>query len=296
MVDDGRVPVEEGFRNQRLVVVPQPRVREALGQPVTRRLLVTAAGYYPDARDHLMSRPHGAPETILILCTSGTGWVRLGGQPHRVSAQHALVVPRHMPHSYGAGERHPWTIWWAHLEGTDVAELVGAMGASPARPLLPVRRIERVVALLDEVLTGLERNLSPARLVAASGAAWKLLTQLAVDRHIPAPDDPLHRAMTHLAERLDGAVRVPDLAGMVGVSPSHLSTLFRAATGGGVLAYQTGLRMARVRHLLDTTQEPIARIAAEVGYSDPLYFSRHFRHHHGMSPTQYRTRDARSAG
>ncbi len=292
LVQDVGMPIQEGFKNQRLVVVPRPAVREALDRPVTRRLAVTDVGYYPEARDHQMYRPRGATETIVIVCASGTGWVRVGSELHRVSARNALVIPRGVPHAYGAGEGHPWTIWWCHLSGTDVAELVEYMGVSESRPLVPVRGIERAVALLDEILSGLERDQSPARLVAAAGAAWKLLTQISVDRVIPAPGDPLQRAMAYLAERLDGSVRVPELARLVGVSPSHLTTLFRAATGGGVLAHHTALRMARARQLLDGSDATVAEIAAEVGYDDPFYFSRHFRRHHGMSPSDYRSRDA----
>lgn len=285
------VPIEEGFKNQRLVVVPRPAVHEALHRPVTRRLVVTDVGYYPEARAHQMRRTHGAAETIVIVCASGTGWVRIGAQLFRVSAQHALVIPRGVPHSYGAGEDHPWTIWWCHLSGTDVPELIESMGVSVVKPIVPIRSIERAVALLDEILSGLERDQSPARLVAAAGAAWNLLTRISVDRVVPAPGDPLQRAIAYLTERLDGSVRVPELARLVGVSSSHLTTLFRVATGGGVLAHHTALRMAHARQLLDGSNATIAEIAAEAGYGDPFYFSRHFRKHHGMSPSEYRSRN-----
>jgi AraC family transcriptional regulator, arabinose operon regulatory protein len=46
--------------------------------------------------------------------------------------------------------------------------------------------------------------------------------------------------------------------------------------------------MARARALLDTTTSTVTEIASAVGYSDPLYFSRHFRRVHGMSPSAYR--------
>lgn len=290
---DGRMPLQDGFRNQRLVVVPRPVAREALDRPVTRRLTVTDAGFYPEARDHLMRRPAGTPETIVTVCASGTGWVRVADAVHRVSPRTAFVIPAGTPHAYGADADRPWTIWWCHLAGTDVAELIAFMEASAARPIIPVRALERAVALLDEIVSGMERGLSPVRLVAASGAAWKLLTQITVDRMSPAPGDPLERAMSYLEDRLDGSVRVPELARMVGVSPSHLSTLFRRATGGGVLAHHTALRMARARQLLDVTDATVAEIAREVGYEDPFYFSRHFRRHHGMSPSDYRSRDDR---
>jgi AraC-like DNA-binding protein len=254
--------------------------------------MVTDVGYYPDAQDHRMNRTRGTDETVVIVCTAGTGWARVGDQVHQVTARNALVIPRGSAHEYGASATRPWTIWWAHLVGTDVAELVQTMEVTPERPIVPIRNVERAVALLDEILTVLERDQSPARLVTAAGAAWKLLAQTSADRVLPAPGDPLQRAMTYLAERLDGSVKVADLAGFVGVSPSHLTALFRRATGGGILAHQQALRMARARQLLDGTDARINEIAREVGYDDPFYFSRHFRRHHGVTPTQYRERDA----
>lgn len=285
------MPIEDGFRGQRLVVLPRPVVSEALRRPVTRRLLVTDVGYYPDARDHQMSRPRGSEETIVIVCTAGTGWARVGATTHRVGAQQALIIPRGVAHSYGADATRPWTIWWAHMTGGDVPDLVGGLDVTEARPAMSIKSPEKAVALLDEILSGLERDQTPARLIASAGAAFKLLTQLTVDRLLPSPEDPLHRAINYLRERLDGSVRVADVARLVGVSPTHLTAIFRKATGGGVLAHHTALRMARARQLLDATDATVAEIARDVGYDDPFYFSRHFRRHHGVSPTGFRTRN-----
>ncbi|GII59512.1 AraC family transcriptional regulator [Planotetraspora thailandica] len=284
------MPIEEGFPNQRLSVVPRRVVAEASSRPVTRRLMITDAGYYPNAADHLMRRQVGIEEAILILCAAGAGWANIGGARHRVEANAALVIPRGVPHAYGASDDNPWTIWWCHLRGADVAELTEAIGASESRPVVPIGRLDRAVALLDEIVTVLERDHSSVSLMGAAGAAWKLLTQIVVDRVMPAPGDPLQRAMAYLAERLDGTVRVADLASLVGISPSHLSALFRRATGGGVLAHHTALRMAQARNLLDTTDATVAAIARKVGYRDPFYFSRHFKRMHEASPTEYRNR------
>jgi AraC-like DNA-binding protein len=46
--------------------------------------------------------------------------------------------------------------------------------------------------------------------------------------------------------------------------------------------------MNKSRMLLDGTDLPVAAVAAQVGYSDPFYFSRPFRAVHGVNPTQYR--------
>lgn len=271
-------------------MVPAPVIADALARPVTRRLTVTVAGYFPEAAHHRVRRT-GLAETVVIVCTGGSGWARIGDEQHRVGARQALVIPAGMAHSYGADERHPWSIWWCHMQGTDVPELVQTLDVTATRPLVPVKGVERVVALLDEIVSSLERDQSPTRLRGVAGAAWKLLTQLSVDRVLPDDGDPVERAMTYLTERLDGPVSVTELARIVGLSPSRLSALFHRATGGGVAAHHAALRMNRARVLLDTTDAPIQAIALEVGYPDPLYFSRHFRKHHGLSPTVYRSRD-----
>ncbi len=102
--------------------------------------------------------------------------------------------------------------------------------------------------------------------------------------------------MRYIDERFDGSIRVTDLAAMVGVSASHLSALFREATGGGVLAYVTSQRMAAARGLLDASDLRINDVAFAVGYTDPLYFSRQFRKAHEMSPSEYRASSHRSLG
>jgi AraC-like DNA-binding protein len=282
--------VQTGFPHQRLSIVPRPIVNAALAAPVTQRLTVTDAGRYPSAAGHLMVRASGAPETIIIVCISGSGWVEIGGSRHHVPASTALVIPAGVPHAYGASTSGPWTIWWCHLSGSDVSELVAELGVTVESPGVRLRHTDRIAVLLDEIIVTLELGPSPSALIGAAGAGWKLLTQLIVDRSAPAAGEPVERAIDYLVERFRSAISVQELAELVGVSPSHLSAQFRRTTGGGVLAFQTSLRMARARHLLDTTTAPIGEIGLEVGYPDPLYFSRRFTRAHAMSPSEYRAK------
>ena len=163
------MPIQEGFRNQRLTVVPRRVVVEASSRPVTRRLMVTDTGHYPVAADHLMRRPNGIEETVLILCTAGTGMGEHRGRPAPRRVEHGAGGPAGHPHAYGASAHNPWTIWWCHLRGTDLTELIEEIGASAAKPVIPIRRLDRAVAMLDEIVTTLERDHSPASLTGRGG-------------------------------------------------------------------------------------------------------------------------------
>lgn len=280
-------PPRQIFPGQRVCVVPRPQVDAALRQPATRQLTVVDAGYYPRARGHRRERERGTRDLVVLLCGEGEGELVVGDERYELRASHYAVLPAFVPHRYRSSAEEPWSIWWVHLRGADIGDLT-RMLMPDGRAVTRLHSADRAVAAFDELLGLLERRLSPAHILASSGMAWQLLTRLAADRSMPADRSPLERAMRLLEERVDGTFRVDEVAAIVGLSASHLSALFRAATGGGPLHFHTGVKMARARELLDSTTLGIAEVAARVGYVDALYFSRQFRRHHGASPSEYR--------
>lgn len=170
-------------------------------------------------------------------------------------------------------------------------DLLAAAGISTASPVRMLRDPARAVALVREALLWTQRDETTVSLVAAAGAAWNLLASLATDR---SPNSPRHDAIEAVAEQLRGDVTtrasVADLARAVGLSPSHFAALFSQRMGVPVGRYQSQLRMAQARELLDTTDLSVAQVAARVGYDDPFYFSRHFRATNGTTPVRYRGR------
>lgn len=281
--------IADGFPGQRLFVLPRPRVREALQQPGTRHLLVTDCGYFPEARSHGLQRIEPIDQAVIIVCTSGTGWCTLDGVTHAIEKGQVLVLPPQVPHAYGSEQDDPWTVWWLHLNGSDVSEFLAASEFTVASPARTVSDVYRLVTLVEDVVQQMERDLGSANLLAASGAAWHLLALLTSGAGAPtAQTTVIDRAKSYLRSNLSDRVSVTELAGMARLSPSHFATLFRTQVGLPVLQYQTQLRMARARELLDTTDLPVARIAEGIGYADPFYFSRQFRAVHGTTAQQYR--------
>ncbi|SMG24512.1 AraC family transcriptional regulator [Agreia pratensis] len=292
--------IRDGFPGQRLRVLPAPRVADALRSPVTERLLVTDAGQFPHAAEHGRDRPRGADEVVVILCTSGAGHVEVRGQEYEMAPGRVVVLPRGEPHRYRADPRDPWTIWWMHVTGADADDLATAI-ARPAGEFFPVIQAHdpyAARAALEHVLVSLERDDTTASLLAASGAAWGLLAQLAADRARGTTEvgDPILAAQDYLREHLDASTSVAELAKIAGLSISHFSARFRLASGMGAVEYHKRLRSARARELLITTDAAVADIARAVGYDDPFYFSRQFRAINGTSPTDFRLTSRNRSG
>ena len=86
----------------KLVGMPGPVVAHALRSPLTQRLVITDAGCYPNAVGHHTIREQGIPETIVVICTKGVGWLRIGKEKHRISTHEVYVVSAGVSHEYWA--------------------------------------------------------------------------------------------------------------------------------------------------------------------------------------------------
>ena len=119
------------------------------------------------------------------------------------------------------------------------------------------------------------------------------------------PSSPRHRRFQELREEARLAAQLlrehlghrwtlGELAERVHLSPSQLGRVFAEAFGKSPIAYLTMLRAERMAQLLRSTDDPISRIAAQVGWPDPDFATRQFRRSVGVNPTQFRAMDHRS--
>ena len=255
-------------------------------QPGTSLLLVTDCGYFPKAKSHGITREVPIPQAIVIVCTDGWGWCRVNGTTYDVGPRQVVVIPPGVPHAYGSNQDDPWTLWWVHLDGKDVPELLKSAGEHPVQTL---NDIYRSTDLLEEIVRMMERDASQASLLSAAGAAWHFLASLSSGTtRGGSQSDAIEQAKIYLQKNVSERVGVAELASMAGLSSSHFSVLFRKNVGLPVVQYQTQLRMTRARDLLDTTKLSVSDIAAACGYTDPFYFSRQFRRVHGITALRYR--------
>jgi AraC-like DNA-binding protein len=77
---------------------------------------------------------------------------------------------------------------------------------------------------------------------------------------------------------------LPDLAAAVGTSPHHLSRIFGAATGTSIARHRMRLRARAALERLATGHYDLARLAAEVGFTDQSHLCRVVRSEAGGTP------------
>jgi len=76
------------------------------------------------------------------------------------------------------------------------------------------------------------------------------------------------------------------------LSTAHFSRVFKASTGQAPRDFLIGARLSQARHLLTETNLAVGEIAERLDYADVFFFSRQFKQKTGLSPLQYRNRNA----
>ncbi|CAA7600217.1 Homeodomain-like [Acididesulfobacillus acetoxydans] len=121
-----------------------------------------------------------------------------------------------------------------------------------------------------------------------ASAGEKVLVLRNHDRSLEAR--MITRAKEFLENHLGEDLTLSDIAKRQFLSPCYFSRLFKQSTGQTVMEFLTALRMAKGKELLEKTNQPVSQVAGTVGYSDPNYFSRVFKRHFGMAPSEYRAK------
>lgn len=95
----------------------------------------------------------------------------------------------------------------------------------------------------------------------------------------------------HLLQAGEGReTRLAVLAAEAGLEERTFLRRFQKATGLTATEYAQRLRVAKAQELLQFGQQPVERVAWEVGYSDPGAFRKVFSRVVGLTPGEYRQR------
>jgi AraC-like DNA-binding protein len=245
--------------------------------------------------------PHGHREGHLIFHVQGPpGAVMVNGHRWPLAAGQAVAVS-------------PWQAHYYQPVYTDEPTLALVLYIRPAWFLQASRRASASICFGR---TGIEVTDHLERLVFGTAQAMldedredvlledRLcdLTQFAFDQSwqwtprgadftgpdLPRRDFRIRKALKYLQDSIGEAIELDHVAREVGLSRPHFYKLFRAQIGLTPNLYLNALRMERAIDMLATSEEAVANIGFDLGFSSQASFSRFFISNGVVPPSAYR--------
>ncbi|MGV7309190.1 helix-turn-helix transcriptional regulator, partial [Mycobacterium kansasii] len=78
---------------------------------------------------------------------------------------------------------------------------------------------------------------------------------------------------------------IPQISNQLGLSPHHLSTLFKREVGVSITRFKLLVKLNRAIQLIHTTNLPLSEIAAALHFADQSHLTREFKTFVGVSPS-----------
>lgn len=260
----------------------------------SKPLIVTSCGNYKvkNRAEVRTSRPKGRKDYQLLYIAAGQGHFFINGQERVVSAGNIIVYLPGQPQEYVYYKDDKTDVYWVHFTGNDVERIIDYynirlseniiyIGTSPDYQWLFGRIIQEMQLCrprFEELISLLLRNifiLISRNLIGANRADNSL-------------ENEVELAMHYFRENYRSEINVEDYALSRGMSASNFYRVFKQISGSTPLQYILKLRLSNTQNLLENSNLTIAEIASAVGYENPLYFSRVFHKHIGVSPSEYR--------
>lgn len=142
----------------------------------------------------------------------------------------------------------------------------------------------------DEVSPGRLEDLLFNLIIAVieSYSGWRDLASLLKSKPPVAMDPRVRRAIAVMKQDIAHDLDADQLAAQAGLSRAHFFTLFQRDTQVTPLVYANVLRFEAAVARLTAGREPVGDVAHDLGFSAPSHFSRFFRAHLGITPSDYR--------
>ena len=263
----------------------------------SKSLVVTSCGYYRVHSRPVVSteRPKGRKDYQLLYIAKGKGYFYFDGLDGKetviTEGNMILFRPGEIQYYYYHAPDKT-EVYWVHFTGRMVdgildnyelphSENVFYTGTSPDYAWLYRQMIqelqlcrpnyeELMSLMLRHIFIMINRYLKEGK---KSGSEIQ---------------NEIERATHYFNENYNKPINIDEYAESRHMSTCWFIRCFKQILKVTPMQYILSLRMANAQSLLEGTKYNISEIAEYVGYDNPLYFSRLFHKHVGVSPSEYR--------
>lgn len=246
---------------------------------------INNCGCFEDITKNEVIRKDGRLDYQLIYIKSGSMTVKSGTSSLSLIAGDVYLFRPGEPQHYRIGDT-PTTYCWIHFTGSATEEILAFFHGSHchAGDFPEIERFCFAFYRSFRIQKSFPALTYEGHLIALFGKMAEVLKgDLA-----PKSTERLGAVLDHMEAVFPRKPSNEELAAVCYMSKYHFIKVFKAAMGETPQGYMNRLLIEKAQLLLRDTTLTVSEIAERLGVSDPLYFSRLFKKHCGLSPAKYR--------
>lgn len=240
--------------------------------------------------DYTTIREQGRLDYQLIYIRKGKIHIHFIDKTVTVGAGNVILYHPGEPQNYSYFKKEKYESVFIHFSGVFIEQILKELNLSKGN-IFPIYSIDEMNMLIEKLLPE-HRLARKGHKILESSIILNILCIIA--RHetdeaeINTNKQKIEKTLIKMESNITNNLSLKDYADELYLSVDQFSHLFTETVGVPPYKYILSLKMTRAKQLLRQTEHSVSEIAKFIGYQDPLYFSRIFKKHCGVTPMQYR--------
>ena len=231
--------------------------------------------------------PAQRKQFILHFVISGKGYFN----GNEVCEGEGFVITPSLLEHYFPDKENPWEFIWVISTDNKFKDILKVLNADSETRIFKHNATENLKTIVQTVK--LKNNQIISSFEALEMFLHILKTFKNGDNKLENKSNKdlyLDVAVNYIKNNIALSVNVKTLTDILGISQTYLHRIFKENFGVSTKQYISDYRLNEAKKLLIETELSVTQIAASVGFSDVLSFSKFFSKCVGISPQNYRTR------
>lgn len=241
---------------------------------------------------HITERKNGRTDYYILFVISGSITVTIDGADCTAKKGDLVIYYPNVPQKVVKRKADNPANYWVHFNGYAVPEILSQCGL-PKSGVYTIGKVDVISDIFKQMILAqrLAKNKIQINSLFMRFLAETVSLEETMMPQAPSQISPAGRIVQGIIQmewEYNRPRRIAEYAGLCGMSPGRFSVVFKEATGKTPQRFIEEVRITKAREMLINTSLSISSVAENVGFRDPLYFSRVFKRSVGASPTEYR--------
>lgn len=257
-------------------------------------LLVTAAGNFRMDQSYVYEtdRPQGRGDYQLYYVASGKAHFFFDGKERIIPKGNMVLFRPGDPQKYNIYASEKPETYWVHFTGAEAEKLLERYNFPKKENLFYTGTSQDYQHIFSKMIRELQLRRTNFEDILELNIRTLFIM---LDRYFSESKtagsqilDEIERSIHYFNENYNKPIVIEDYAEQNLMTPCWFIQNFKQLTKTTPMQYIVSLRLTNAMNLMENKSYNISQIASAVGYDNPLYFSRLFKKHIGMSPKEYR--------